>query len=114
MGVGRPWGFVADMNFDGIVTISDVWLWCKWLYFYPGDLVLRVTMDGFPGLARFLELTEGSYGGVVPYVLSLVLWPMASAALAGIVGQASELLDRIARRSTEFSDRLKRKFTRKQ
>jgi hypothetical protein len=31
----RIWQFAADMNGDGVVTISDVWLWFKWLYFYP-------------------------------------------------------------------------------
>ena len=35
----RQWDFNADMNSDGAVTISDLWLWGKWLYFYPGDLL---------------------------------------------------------------------------
>jgi len=31
----RQWSFTADMNLDGVVTISDSWLWFKWIFFYP-------------------------------------------------------------------------------
>jgi uncharacterized iron-regulated membrane protein len=73
----RQWAFVADMNYDGAVTISDVWLWVKWLYFYPGDLFLAGLMSGFPGVARFFEITSGSYGGFFSGVLAAIVWLVA-------------------------------------
>lgn len=68
----RLWSFVADMNGDEAVSISDVWLWFKWLYFMPGDLV--VAMIGPTALGRFLELTTFSYGNAGSGVLSFILW----------------------------------------
>ena len=60
----RQWSFIADMNFDGIVTISDFWLWVKWLYFYPGDFFISVLIEAFPDITIFLELSPSDYGGL--------------------------------------------------
>jgi len=30
----RQWSFVADMNYSGSITISDVWLWIKSGYIF--------------------------------------------------------------------------------
>jgi hypothetical protein len=38
------WKIAWDMNGDGMVTISDVWLWLKWIFFAPGDLLLLLLM----------------------------------------------------------------------
>lgn len=71
----RLWGFVADMNFDGAVTITDLWLWFKWLYFMPGDVV--VSMVGPIGLGRFLEMTpDSSLGGLGSGVMSFLAWTL--------------------------------------
>ncbi len=78
----RLWSFSADMNGDGTVTISDVWLWCKWLYFMPGDLV--VAMVGPTAFGRFLELTTSSYGSAGSGFLSVILWMLVSGVVISI------------------------------
>ena len=71
----RMWAFVADMNGDGVVTISDVWLWFEWLYFYPGDGVVWVVGTALPAAARFLEVTPASYGAASGSgIISLLIW----------------------------------------
>ena len=52
---------VADMNYDGVVTISDVGLWVKWLVDYPGDFLI-LAMIG-TDLGNFLEVSSSDYGG---------------------------------------------------
>lgn len=70
----RLWGFYADMNIDGRVTISDVWLWIKWLYFYPGDLLIAGIAGVTPATAHFFEFNQGSYGGAFSGIVSLLAW----------------------------------------
>ena len=74
MGDFRLWAFAADMNGDGAVTVSDLWLWAKWLYFYPGDLFFYGLMSGPKALASFFELSPANYGGIVSGALSLFVW----------------------------------------
>lgn len=68
----RQWAFVADMNRDGLITISDVGLWFKWLYFYPGDFL--ISGAGGTALGQFLELNGNSFGGVGSGVISIFVW----------------------------------------
>ena len=70
----RMWKFVADMNYDGSITISDVWLWFKWLYFYPGDGLIYLLIYISPKIAHFFELTDESYGGILSFILSFFVW----------------------------------------
>ena len=70
----RQWSFFADMNHDGVVTISDVWLWFKWLYFYPGDLALQGMLSYLPGFATFFEGTGESFGGWGSGIFSFFVW----------------------------------------
>lgn len=70
----RLWSFVADMNRDGAITISDVWMWFKWLYFYPGDGVFYTLMSGAPKVAEFFELSAANFGGVASGVISFFMW----------------------------------------
>jgi hypothetical protein len=62
----------GDMNLDGVVTISDVWLWLQWLYFLPGDLAALVLLDSPVG--NFFEITLSSLQGVGSGVLSFFFW----------------------------------------
>jgi len=62
----------CDMNLDGVVTISDVWLWLQWLYFLPGDLTALVLLDSPVG--NFFEITLSSLQGVGSGVLSFFFW----------------------------------------
>lgn len=70
----RSWEFTADMNGDLAVTISDVWLWIKWLYFYPGDSLVATILKGLPSVAAFFEMSESSYGGAFAGIVSIPLW----------------------------------------
>ena len=70
----RNWAFTADMNYDGIVTISDVWLWFKWLYFYPGDLLLLLTMEFLPSFSAFLEISPENFGGTFSGIIGFFIW----------------------------------------
>jgi len=70
----RQWRFSADMNHSGAVTISDVWLWAKWLYFYPGDGLLYFVIRKAPALAKFFEISSNSYGGVFSGLVSFLVW----------------------------------------
>ena len=73
----RQWSFVADMNYNGLVTISDVWLWFKWLYFYPGDLFIYLSVNSFPSFASFFEISYNDYSGFLSGVVSFVLYSIA-------------------------------------
>lgn len=70
----RQWSFILDMNRDGAVTISDVLLWMKWLFFYPGDFLHSVLIAVVPGIARFLDLSPASYGGWGAGLVSAYVW----------------------------------------
>ena len=66
----RQWEFISDMDYNGAVTVSDVWLWVKWLYFLPGDFIVRLFLEEGT-LSTFLEISLASYGGfckVLPIV----------------------------------------------
>lgn len=54
------WYLTSDPNADGLFTISDVWLWIKWFYFAPGDILIYVATQ--VGLGTFFELGPHSYG----------------------------------------------------
>lgn len=70
----RHWSFVTDMNYSGSITISDVWLWFKWLFFYPGDGFVYFLIHGIPDIGRFFEINYSSYGGVLSGVISFLAW----------------------------------------
>ena len=68
------WIFVADMNRDGHITISDFWLWVQWVFYAPGDCILFGVMLQLPSVARFLEITTAMLFGGWSFVLSLLVW----------------------------------------
>jgi hypothetical protein len=70
----RQWEFVADMNQNGVVTVSDVWLWIKWLYFWPGDGLIQLAMQKAPDMAAFFELSTAKFGGPLSLFLSFPMW----------------------------------------
>ena len=74
----RRWNFVADMNFDGLINATDVWLWLKWIFFYPGDFIMQYMLKHAPLLAKGLEVTLESFGGAGSGVLSLWVFMAAT------------------------------------
>ena len=70
-----PWElFASDMNADGTITISDVVLWLEHAYFLPGDSLLWFLDSYLRPVARFLELSAASYGGLFSGVVSGLGW----------------------------------------
>ena len=65
---------MTDMNYSGTVTISDAWLWFKWLYFYPGDGLVYFLLHKTPSISNFFEMTFSSYGEVFSGVVSFFIW----------------------------------------
>jgi hypothetical protein len=78
--MGDRWSLPADMNADGVVTISDVGLWTQWFFFLPGDALLAGIMAK-PELATFFEITPASYGGWSSGVMSMIAWLIVYAVL---------------------------------
>ena len=68
------WHFRPDMNADGVVTISDAWIWLKWVFMAPGDFALLAAMKWVKPLAHFLEITPASLFGWWSALLSWFLW----------------------------------------
>ncbi len=73
MNDSRQWSFLADMNQSGAITISDVWLWFKWLFFYPGDWIFKHILLGL-GSGNFFEISNNSYGGFFSGLISFTVW----------------------------------------
>lgn len=64
------------MNFDGAITISDLWLLTKFLWLLPSKLVMEA-IAGSSRLAQFFEIdcfTGESFGGAV---FSFFAWYIA-------------------------------------
>jgi hypothetical protein len=93
----RQWAFVADMNFSGSITISDVWLWFKWLYFYPGDGFVYFLFNKIPDVGHFFEITYSSYGGVLSGIVSFCVWITATFILWVILIVADDILNDLGR-----------------
>ncbi|PSW06582.1 hypothetical protein [Photobacterium lipolyticum] len=70
----RDWSFVADMNYSGSVTVTDVGLWVQWLFFYPGDIVINMMTTFFPQASGLLGINNEVYGGLISFILSCFLW----------------------------------------
>lgn len=77
------WFFARDMNCDGVFTISDVWLWAEWVFFLPGDWLLRVIMKNsetamfFERVYTFFEIAPVVYGGWFSGIISAIAWLIA-------------------------------------
>ena len=67
----RQWIFGVGMNLDGIMHMSQWWLWAKWLFYYPGDSLLQAMMRYTPHLAGLLEISRNSFGGSASGLISL-------------------------------------------
>lgn len=83
------WDALMDMNRDGIFTVTDLFYWCFWLFYLPGDVVISVLMQ-LPGPTAFFELRGDSFGGFGSLIMSSIYWwlmgggPMLMAGIAPI------------------------------
>ncbi len=74
----RQWSFVADMDCCGALTLNDVMLWFKWLYFYPGDLCILLLANLTPNISQFLGISLADFFGWLSGGVSAVFWILAS------------------------------------
>ena len=75
------WRLAWDMNGDGAITISDAWLWLKWVFFAPGDLLLLILMKYAASVALFIEITPADLGGMASGTISALAWLWIVAAI---------------------------------
>lgn len=80
------WYLGADMNCDGVVTVSDVERYIGWVFYSPGDFIFSMLMRN-KGLATFFELTPADYGNWGSTVISALVW------LCMLIGFGSMIAD---------------------
>ena len=64
----RPNSMQLDPNYDGLLTISDLWIW----FHFPGNFIIHFGQGGWIG--TFLELSPELYGGWISLIVSIVVW----------------------------------------
>ena len=89
------WHFAADMNGDGVFTITDVWLMVKYVYFAPGDLIIFAHLSDRE-LPTLFELDANWLCGWTSGVISGVIWFM----VLGIIGATTQAISRGLKRSS--------------
>lgn len=70
----KPWEFVADMNSDGVFTLSDIIAILIQLFFLPGDSLLFLILNYLPKATKLLELSYDNYHGVFAGIVSFIVW----------------------------------------
>ncbi|NQT69082.1 MAG: hypothetical protein HQ552_05830 [Desulfobacteraceae bacterium] len=70
----KPWEFVADMNSDGIFTMSDIIEIFIQLFFLPGDSLLFLILNYLPKVTELLELSYDNYHGMFAGIVSFIVW----------------------------------------
>jgi hypothetical protein len=65
----------ADLN----VTITNVWLWLKWLFYVPGDFIVAMFLNTGPG--ALWDLSPASFGGWKSAVASVWAWALLASFL---------------------------------
>ena len=66
------WRFTWDMN--GAMNGADTWLWLKWVFFAPGDLLLLLLMKQRTDAAVFLQINPSDLSGWIAGLLSAAIW----------------------------------------
>ncbi|HXM83544.1 MAG TPA: hypothetical protein VN929_16660 [Burkholderiales bacterium] len=82
----RRFHFAADMNGDGVFTISDVFLIAKQIWLLPANLIVG-TLQEIPIIATFFEMdcsTGQSFGGAI---FSLFAWFIIFIVLGVMLGK---------------------------
>ena len=92
--ITKPWHFVSDTNEDSIITIRDVLNWVSWLFFLPGDSFLYWINTEFPNIARFFEISNDSFHGIISGFLSFFAWCAIFGILAVIESISKQIKDR--------------------
>ena len=70
----KPWEFVADMNADGVFTLSDIIEIFIQLFFLPGDSLLFLILNYLPKVTELFELSYDDYHGMFAGIVSFIVW----------------------------------------
>lgn len=76
----KVWG---DANFDGVFTITDVFIWVKFVACWPGNFLTRLI--SFTGVGRFFEMSPNDDYTWFAWILSAVAWLMLFGFIASLV-----------------------------
>ena len=87
----RQWNWVTDITGDGKVTISDVWGWMGWLYYWPGDFFIQYLIGTELGV--FFEFTYSDYGGTFSFIISGLVWLITLFMIAGALFATIEYIN---------------------
>jgi len=110
--VYRQWDWIADINGDGLITISDTWKWISWLYYYPGDYLIKFLSTNKSSFATFFEISPVDYGGTFSFLVSAIVWGFSLLMVFGIALAVNEATIVIPQSIKDFfnpSIRMKRK-----
>jgi hypothetical protein len=85
------WQIAWDMNGDGAVTVSDAWIWLKWIFCAPGDFLLLLFMMYGTAVALLLQIRPGSsLCSFLSVLISVTVWLFAASfAIPGSAEAAS-------------------------
>ena len=81
----KPWKFAADMNLDGIFTISDIMAILIQLFFLPGDSLLFFILNYLPKVTELLELSYDNYHGMFAGIVSFIVWVLLIPIIANCI-----------------------------
>jgi len=81
----RPSIFFTDMNCSDSITLGDIGLTVKWLYFYPGDAFIHFVVNHVPDMGQLVRITYSSYGGVLSGIVSFFVWGIVFGMAWGMV-----------------------------
>lgn len=70
----KPWEFVADMNSDGVFTMSDIIEIFIQFFFLPGDSLLFLILNYLPKVTELFELSYDDYHGMFAGIVSFIVW----------------------------------------
>lgn len=78
-----------DLNFDGQVTITDMWLLAERIACYPGNALIDFLV-GTP-IGDFLELTVFDGFGAFAWVVSVMAWLALLFLVLGLIDQRTDI-----------------------
>ena len=87
----RQWNWLTDITGDGKVTISDVWGWIGWLYYWPGDFLIKYLVRTDLGI--FFEFTYADYGRTFSFFISGFAWLWILSMIVGLLFGIKKYMD---------------------
>jgi len=68
------WQLSWDLNNDGSVNLTDIWLFLRWVFFMPGDFALLMLMLHATTVALYLGIGVNLLSGAISGAISAVVW----------------------------------------